>query len=106
MDRAGLVYLSVSIHVCTHMTYFVSLVLKGIQVSSTRVEIKILNFSSSVLFLIECGRIYKSKARGNGEKTEFGEAPWFTAVYIIENGETKFQCGGTIITPYLVISGK
>lgn len=44
----------------------------------------------------------------NGTKAPLGAAPWNVGVYEFKKGSSnyKFICGGTIISPNLVVSGK
>lgn len=43
----------------------------------------------------------------NGEVEKYGESPWHVAIYKkYSNGNTYFICGGTIISAYMILSGR
>jgi len=44
----------------------------------------------------------------NGKKALVGTAPWNVGIYQLNNDNTNYEliCGGSIIAPNLVISGK
>jgi len=42
----------------------------------------------------------------NGQNASFGTAPWNVAIYRLNGKKHKLKCGGSIIGPNLVISGK
>lgn len=59
---------------------------------------------------MQCGRIAPQVQEyiGRGSnRADITEAPWHVGIYQINNGTTYcYICGGTIITPNLIISGK
>lgn len=61
-------------------------------------------------YFIDCGRTYiKSEALiANGEKAFVGTAPWNVGIYRLNSKSANHEmiCGGSVIAPNLVISGK
>jgi len=45
---------------------------------------------------------------GNGKKANFGTAPWNVGIYRLNKVNSNYDliCGGSIISPNLVVSGK
>lgn len=61
------------------------------------------------LLLTECGRIRvqaEKNVKKNSGKTVFNEAPWFAAVYRKDKKDKPYVCSGTIVSPFLIVSGK
>jgi len=60
--------------------------------------------------ILDCGRVYiKNEVLiSNGEKALIGTAPWNVGIYKINKNKSNYDliCGGTIISPNLVVSGK
>jgi len=57
--------------------------------------------------VIDCGRLTYTKAEPQilkGTKVKYGTAPWNVAIYETQNN--SLICGGTLISPNLVVSGK
>ena len=61
-----------------------------------------------MLFFTVCGqRIAKGTPLiVNGRSADKGEYPWQISVYEVEGTETLHVCGGSMISPKVVISGK
>ncbi|KAK7579794.1 hypothetical protein V9T40_000423 [Parthenolecanium corni] len=60
------------------------------------------------LLLTECGRIRvqaEKNVKKNSGKTVFNEAPWFAAVYRKDKKDKPYVCSGTIVSPFLIVSG-
>lgn len=58
---------------------------------------------------LECGRAISDLAQpavSNGNVTEFGEFPWHTGIYEYNTTSGGYEqiCGGTLISPKVVIS--
>jgi len=59
--------------------------------------------------ILDCGRVYTHQVLiNNGEEAPIGTAPWNVGIYKLNttNSNYKLICGGSIISPNLVISGK
>ena len=61
-----------------------------------------------MVFFTVCGqRIAKGTPLiVNGRSADKGEYPWQISVYEVEGTETLHVCGGSMISPKVVISGK
>ena len=60
---------------------------------------------------MECGKITSDEITPfsvGGKTVNITKAPWHVSVYsrFEETGNLMYECGGTIISPYLVLSGK
>jgi len=64
-------------------------------------------YSNSIL---DCGRVYtlNQVLISNGEKALVGTAPWNVGIYRLNKINSNYDliCGGSIISPNLVVSGK
>jgi len=60
--------------------------------------------------LIDCGRVYiqNQVLNENGKKALVGTAPWNVGIYQLKQKNYNYDliCGGSIIAPNLVITGK
>jgi len=63
-----------------------------------------------LIIILDCGKVYvKNQVLiDNGKKALIGTAPWNVGVYQLnkENSNYDLICGGSIIAPNLVVSGK
>lgn len=62
-----------------------------------------------IRLFLECGKPYANvtKLIAYGDPEKYGDSPWHVAIYNIQD-KTKplLICGGTIISPELITSGK
>jgi len=62
------------------------------------------------IIILDCGREYiiNQVFIDNGKKTPVGTSPWNVGVYKLNktNSNYDWMCGGSIISPNLVVSGK
>jgi len=62
------------------------------------------------IIIVDCGKVYVGNKVliDNGKKALVGTAPWNVGVYQLnkENFNYDLICGGSIIAPNLVVSGK
>ena len=69
-----------------------------------------MTFYFKYLFFVftECGKATKTvkKLISYASPEKFGEAPWHVAIYYVRDSTRPLICGGTLISPYLVVSGK
>jgi len=60
--------------------------------------------------ILDCGRIYiqNQVLIENGEIAPVGTAPWNVGIYQLNQNKHNYEmiCGGSIIAPNLVVSGK
>lgn len=66
------------------------------------------------VFCSECGqspKVFDPKQTVSlihaGHNSSRGDFPWMAALYtVLEEGKWKHICGGTLISPYIVLTGK
>lgn len=62
-----------------------------------------------LIIVIDCGRLFTPNKVLilNGVEAQYGTAPWNAGVYRLNHNNTfDMICGGTLIAPNLVVSGK
>lgn len=58
--------------------------------------------------ILDCGKPNANVERpliSYGTKTEIGEYPWHAGLYLRIKGVWEHACGGTIISPYIILTG-
>jgi len=59
--------------------------------------------------ILDCGRVYNNGKPliNNGKIAHVGTAPWNVGIYQLNKENSKYDliCGGSIITPNLIVSG-
>jgi len=62
------------------------------------------------IIIVDCGKVYVGNKVliDNGKKALVGTAPWNVGVYQLSKDNFNYDliCGGSIIAPNLVVSGK
>lgn len=62
------------------------------------------------IIIVDCGKVYVGNKVliDNGKKALVGTAPWNVGVYQLNKDNFNYDliCGGSIIAPNLVVSGK
>jgi len=62
------------------------------------------------IIIVDCGKVYVANKVliDNGKKAQVGTAPWNAGVYQLnkENFNYDLICGGSLIAPNLIVSGK
>jgi len=74
------------------------------------IQLLILGTSNVFNFVIDCGRVYvnNDESIDKGEKSLVGTLPWNVGIYELNKRNSNYDliCGGSIIAPNVIISGK
>lgn len=62
---------------------------------------------NSIEKFLECGKPNSNTSEARGALAMLGEWPWHVAVYdVTPSSPSRLICGGTIVSPLMIISGK